>query len=571
MVMSKIQSTLPVWLCLPIIALPAVAFAQTERALLGANGNWSAYEQRSGEMRLCYVKAPLAELPAPHERVAGAALMVTHQAMRGGNEMIRLELGPAFFRGGDWSEMDSFSFRIGEYSFALEFRRDLIPEGFIVDFMEAGYAFDRDRDLVPEWRIQTEDLLDEIRNAEAAGIPATFEWYPQGSEARRIAGAISFEGFSGAYEMSRAGCPMLSYSPEPVHVSSVRPGSVPPEVDESLSEEESEAIYREWLSHGPYLEFDVVGRSFFMGGEDETLTVRAVLRDLERVPARSAASAIYDFDSFLLSYAVGRIEYYRNGKLFYTDDDPGLDHNDFLGTCAAPADGRLNLLFNYRSMGSAGWNLDWAAHYDPGLGLSWQDFKNLIDVALHEQLDGETYVNPSDCAEGQQSWVVGGVFTPCVCRWREADAYVSGLNAWSWEFEQAAGGDNPRIDDGVFLSLYDRGSEFKPFTWWDPNETLHLRRFESAEFEVASVWFDAGADLYGSFQYVHARRLGEPSWLRIHKAHSGRDPIDLVAISGFRDAHLLERSGTRSESYRDQVMDLNDLFAEAGEASAGED
>ena len=354
-------------------------------------------------------------------------------------------------------------------------------------------------------------------------------------------------------------------SPEPVHVSSVRPGSIPPEVDESLGEEESEAIYREWLSHGPYLEFDVVGRSFFLGTEDETLTVRAVLEDLERVPARHAASAIHDFNYFLLSYATGRIEYYRNGELFY-DDELGSDYSDFLGACAAPPDGRLNLLFNFRSMGSAGGNNYAAARYDPLSGLSWRDYGNLVDVEFHEQFDGDTYVNPRDCAEGQQSWVAGEVFTPCVCRWREEDAYVSALGAWSSDFQRAAGDDNPRIGDGVFSPLYERGSNLKPFTWWDPNETLYLRIYESAEYEVASVWLDAGADLYGSFQYVLARRRGEPTWLRIHEAHSGSETIDLVAIYGFRGAHLLERSGNRSESYSDQVVDLNELFAEAGES-----
>ena len=356
-----------------------------------------------------------------------------------------------------------------------------------------------------------------------------------------------------------------------MYVSDIRQESLPPEVDESLSEEESEAIYREWLSHGPYLEFDVVGRSFFLGSEDETLTVRAVLENLERLSARSTASAIHDFDSFLLSYAIGRIEYYRNGELFYADDDPGLDDNSFLGVCAVPPDGRLNLLFNYRSTGSAGRNDYWVADYDPAVGLSWQDFKTLVDIEFHEEFDGEIDVDASDCAAGQQTWAEEGVFTPCVCRWREENPYVSELDAWSREFESTAGDNNPRIDDGVFSSLYDRGSELKPFTWWDSNKGLYLGKFESTDFEVASVWFDAGSDLYGSYQLVFARRRGDPTWLRIYEAHSGRNTIDLVSIAGFREAHLLERSGNLSENYRDQEVDLNGLFAEADEATAAED
>ena len=355
-----------------------------------------------------------------------------------------------------------------------------------------------------------------------------------------------------------------------MYVSDIRQESLPPEVDESLSEAESEAIYREWLSHGPYLEFDVVGRSFFLGGEDETLTVRAVLKDLEQLSARSTASAIHDFD-FFLSYAFGRIEYYRNGELFYTDNDPGLDQNSFLGVCAAPPDGRLNLLFNQRSMGSAGLNLDRAVHYEPGFGLSWQDFKRLVAIEFHEVFDGETSVNPSDCAEGQQRWVDGGVFTPCVCRWREENPYVTELDAWSREFERAVGDDSLRIDDGVFSPLYARGVELKPFTWWDSNEGLYLRKFQSTDFEVASVWLDAGPDLYGSFQYVVARRRGDPAWLRIYAAQGGQDGIDLVAIAGFREAHLLEHSGNLSEDNRDQVVDLNELLAEFEQASASDD
>ena len=215
MAMWRIQPALPISLSLLTIALPTVLSAQTARTLLGTNGNWSAYELRDGETRLCYAASRLLESVAPHERVAGAALMVTHQAMRGGNEMLRLELGPAFFQGGDWSEMDSFSFRIGEYGFALEFQRDLIPEGFVADFVEAGYTFGGDRDFAPELRTLTEDLLVEIRNAEAASVPATFVWRPPGSEDRRIAGAISFEGFSDAYEIIRGACPVESPAPSP--------------------------------------------------------------------------------------------------------------------------------------------------------------------------------------------------------------------------------------------------------------------------------------------------------------------------------------------------------------------
>ena len=551
--------------------MPAIGSAEAERKLLGTHGNWFAYELRYGELRLCYVETRLAASPAPHERLAGVALMVTHQAMRGGGDMVRIELGPAFFEGGDWSAMDPFSFRFGEHAYSLEFRRDLIPSGFVVDFVEAGYTFDSDRDLPPERHVHTDDLLDDIRNAEIEGIPGTFWWHPNRAEDRQIAGVVSFEGFSRAYETIRQACPIVSLAPAPVYVSDIRRESLPPEADESLSEAESEAIYREWLSHGPYLEFDVVGRSFFLGSEDETLTVRAVLEDLQRLFARSTASAIHDFDSFLLSYAIGRIEYYRNGELFYTDDDPGLDDNSFLGVCAAPPDGRLNLLFNYTSTGSAARNDYWASHYDPAAGLSWQDYKTLFDVEFHEEFDDEVYVDASVCAEGQQTWVEDGVFTPCVCRWREEDPYLSALDAWSREFEQEAGDDNPRIDDAVFSSLYDGGSELKPFTWWDSNEGLYLRKFESTVFEVASVWFDAGPNLYSSYQYVVARRRGEYTWLRIYEAQGGRDGIDLVAISGIREAHLLERSGNLSENYRDEVIDLNEVFAEADEASVGDD
>ena len=141
-----------------------------------------------GSCDCVYAETQVAESPAPHERLAGATLMVTHQAMRGGDDMVRIELGPAFFQGGDWSAMDPFSFRFGEHGDSLEFGRDLIPSGFVVDFVEAGYTFDNDRDLPPERRDQANDLLDGIRNAEIEGIPGTFWWHPAETEDRRIAG-----------------------------------------------------------------------------------------------------------------------------------------------------------------------------------------------------------------------------------------------------------------------------------------------------------------------------------------------------------------------------------------------
>ena len=547
--MSWIQSILKEWLLALAIASPIIASAEAELTLIGTHENWTAYELRDGEIQLCYVETGLAESPVPHERLAGTVLVVTHQSMiRGGGMMARFRVGPNFPQVDSQLDLHNFDF--------LDFRKDGAPSGFIGDFVEAGYL---------------------IGDFEAADLSAL---------------GFSLEGFSQAYEMIRQACPEASNSfrPDPVYVSDVRMVGNPPDLHENMSYDEENALIQEWLlTHEPYMEFDVVGRLFVQGREYETLTVRRIL-SLNNSGARSLVSDAESPSFDYLARATNRIDYYRNGRFLGSDERPPYKPMyQFLGSCAVPPAGGLYLLFREHS-GAPGDIGSYFAMYPGEDDVSYLTVEN-VGVEEVESFDGEVVVTASDCAENQSRWTWGGAFTPCVCRgWHDVEnPYHLALEGAKWDFYRAAARENPRMDDDRFTSLFGRLSKLKPFSWWDPRVGIYLSEFESTEYQVASVWFHDGTfddrpRGSGSFQYIFARHLGSPTWLRIHGISRdsrgrwwesgsvsrimGRHIVNpsLVAVSGFTDAHLLEVS----YEGQDQVIDLNKLFSEADGESAGE-
>ena len=535
--------------------LPVTASAEAQLTPIGTYEDWTAYELRDGELRLCYAETPLADWLAPHERLAGTVLMVSHQSMGYGGEMVRLRMGPAFFQEG----FDYYEFLLG------------------FDQQWAGYNFDFDGGELPRWSRGFGEIVEDINDAASAGQPAIFWRYPQGNsrygegeEHRQVAGVFSLEGFTHGYAAIREACPtpMDASSPTPVHVSDVRlEGDTPQLDDESMSDEEKDILVREWLSQGPYLEFDAIGRSFFQGQVDERLTVRAVLsreNELYELPLQTVASLAEDraFNDILLSYATRRLNFYRNGEFFYSNETPWYSAQyNFGGVCETP-EGRLHLLFSSWSGGASSGMADFAGAFDPEKGIAWQSLKGPVDVP----------VDYAHCAQDQQQWpweTWGGAFTPCTCGgWYAETPYTTALDAWRAEFGSVAE-ENPVIHDEIFSELKESFSKLGPFSSWDPRVTISLNEVESTAFDVASVRFFHLSDPFESFHSVFARRRGEDSWLRIYDADVDWQ-LEEVRISGFTQAHLLEWSAIASGRYEDQVIDLNQLFSEAGSVSAGD-
>ena len=176
-------------------------------------------------------------------------------------------------------------------------------------------------------------------------------------------------------------------------------------------------------------------------------------------------------------------------------------------------------------------------------------------------------------ASGRARFSVGGhcfgVVEGRLCRgWYAETPYTTALDAWRAEFGSVAE-ENPLIHDEIFSELKESFSTLEPFSSWDPRVTISLNEVESTAFDVASVRFFHLSDPLESFHSVFARRRGEDSWLRIYDADVDWR-LEEARISGFTQAHLLEWSAIASGRYEDQVIDLNQLFSEAGSASAGD-
>jgi len=172
-------------------------------------------------IRLCYAQTSLANTPVPHERIADTVLTVSHQSMGFGGEMVRMQMGTTFFR-------EEFDY----YEFLLEYGGKSL-----------GYPYDFEGRGLPRRSEGFGEILEEINTIEIAGDSEIYWCYPQNDGQREITGRFSLEGFGDTYNAIRDVCPILSdtASPAPVYVSEVRlEGGSPPQLDESMSDDDSE-------------------------------------------------------------------------------------------------------------------------------------------------------------------------------------------------------------------------------------------------------------------------------------------------------------------------------------------
>ena len=510
----------------------SAAFAQPDPQVVAKVAGWTVYELHEGDIRLCYVETGLEQTPPPDPRLAGTMLQVAPVSLGAASNLVRLKLGGRFPKGdhGDPPAEFRLSFDWG-----------------------IGYPHDFQTSEFPRWSEGYGEIVRELRAAESDNRPGTFRSYAGWDAPRgQAAGSYSLGGFSEAYAMARARCraPWDALTPEPVRVSAIRVREPVPTTRDGMDEAEQTDLFGKWLATEPYLEFDIKARSFFPGGVDEKLTLRALLFAKEGDPVRVASYVRERNLSSVLSYGTRRIEFYRGSELFHVDDDPYFGKTyRFAGVCAG-AGGRLNLLVSTWSGGGGQGEQDFAARYTQDKELERRLLKGPMDVNTSHVA----------CGQDQATWAWGGVITPCTCgAWAWPTPYSIALSDWNTELHSAV--DNLPVDYMAMASLLERGSRLAWATTWDPYVEIQVEQIKSAEFEVASVVYDNKRDFYASFQYVFARRRGGQTWLRLYKGSVGRLDSSLVDIHGFPEAHQLVRSGNRDENYQDQTIDLRKVFA----------
>ena len=501
------------------IGVPTRALADVELEPIGTFDNWIAYKLSDGNHRVCFAETHLVERSTPDERIESARLMVTHQAMGYGGDMVRVSIDEAPFE-----DADEFLLSFGDNG--------------------NGHPFHFDDRTLPRWTVDYADIVQKIKAAESARRPATL------GDADRF----SLSGFSEAYEAIQNTCPTASDTrvPEPAYVSEILLEPPPPAAG-CLSEDEHNDLYREWLSKEPYIEVHVIGRSFFGGDQDEYLTLRFVIGNEEARP--DVVVMLADertLDSRLLSIATRRVDYFRNGKLLDSDDFFSHSYGvQFGGACEGPHDGRLNLLFSHWS-GAASFDMEHSAiRFEPNEGISRVSIRSSMDAPLQI----------ADCAKDQRYWEKDGVFSPCVCRdWDPSNPYNSDLAQWRRGLASIAQIEG--LIDGEKLSSF-LDSTLVPFMRWDARVHLDVRHFESTEYDVVSVTFKFGPEMHDMLQVVLASRANENDWFKIYDADVYRGGVHEVEIRGFEAPHLLKRSGGQNERNEDQFVDLNKLLADA--------